>query len=519
MSFIPSTWQQAIGEWFRNCMKRGHLIVRARAGTGKTTTILWAISLVPPSLKVIVCAFNKIIADELESRLKKDPNSHPNATAATFHRIGVRAIMRYWDGVRVESDDNRGERALKLAEIGAGEQAPDPIIRLVVKLHTLGRECMPLATCAGDLVELAWDNDLVPDKEWEEDGWGVDEVCAAAYRAMEAAAKKTRTIDFADMIYLPLRLKMLRPIYDVVVADEAQDLSAAQLLMAQAICKGRICVVGDDRQGIYKFRGADSAALDRLKNELNAEELGLKTTYRCGRAIVDLAATLVPDFRAGEKNGAGLVASVDEETMLDRVRPGDFVLSRVNAPLATHCLALLKKGIPAIVRGKDIAKSLIALVKNLNRGAASRSIPAFLQRLANDCEKQVARLEKSGVKNLETRVEQLKDRYATLAEIAQACVSVDTLCAQIQALFEEAKGGRVVVFSSIHKAKGLEADRVWVLADTLRHNWTPKPQAKGGPAIDRLEEENLAYVAYTRAKRELYLVSAKEENGEEKAAG
>lgn len=499
--FKPSHDQNAIAEWFANFASRHHLIVRARAGTGKTTTILWAVKQVPRWAQVILCAFNAVIADELKKRLAEDPEGHPNAEAATLHAIGYRALRRFWEGVRVEKDDERGQRVQMLAEIGAGEQAPDPILRLVAKLCTLGRENAPLAQSWEDLVDLAWDHECVPEKEWEEHGWGVAEVCKATYAAMQAATKKTRLIDFADMIYLPLRLDMFRPIYDLVVVDEAQDMSAAQLLIAQRIHNkpaGRICVVGDDRQAIYAFRGADSGALDRLKKELDAEELGLKTTYRCGRSIAALAAAIVPDFACGPMNPAGSVTVADELQMLERVKPGDFILSRINAPLAAHCLSLLRKGVPAVVRGRDIAKSLTTIVRNLAKGKASKSIPFFLERLAADKEKQAKRLEKSGVKNLEIRLEQLSDKYDTLAEIAAVCVSVDTLCKQIDSLFEDSKSGRVVMLSSIHKAKGLEAEQVWVLRDTLRHRG----------ARSSIEEQNLAYVAYTRAKNSLVIVCA-----------
>jgi DNA helicase IV len=86
----------------------------------------------------------------------------------------------------------------------------------------------------------------------------------------------------------------------LVIIDEAQDMNASQLLLAMKSCKkgGRIAVVGDDRQAIYGFRGADSNSLDRLKGELVAHELGLTTTYRCPKVVVAGAARLVPDYTA-----------------------------------------------------------------------------------------------------------------------------------------------------------------------------------------------------------------------------
>jgi len=90
------------------------------------------------------------------------------------------------------------------------------------------------------------------------------------------------------------------PTYDLVVVDEAQDMTASQLQLAIQSCRkgGRIAIVGDDRQAIYSFRGADSKSLDRLKGILKAKELGLTTTYRCPKRVVEIASRYVPDFRA-----------------------------------------------------------------------------------------------------------------------------------------------------------------------------------------------------------------------------
>ena len=126
---------------------------------------------------------------------------------------------------------------------------------------------------------------------------------------LKAAEEPTEAIDFADMIFLPLRKGMVYPSYELVVIDEAQDMTRPQLEIARrATTKdGRIFIVGDDRQAIYGFRGADSGALDRLKEQLQATELGLKTTYRCGRAIVERAREYVPDFEAAPTVEEGVV--------------------------------------------------------------------------------------------------------------------------------------------------------------------------------------------------------------------
>ena len=77
--------------------------------------------------------------------------------------------------------------------------------------------------------------------------------------------------------------------------------------------------------------------------------------------------------------------------------------------------------------------------------------------------------------------------------LAETVASVEELTRKLEMLFNDEAGAASVMCSTVHKAKGLEADRVWVLEDTLRN---------GG-----IEEENCRYVAYTRARKELCLVS------------
>ena len=163
------------------------------------------------------------------------------------------------------------------------------------------------------------------------------------------------------MIFLPLRKGMVYPSYELVVIDEAQDMTRPQLEIAKrATTKdGRIFIVGDDRQAIYGFRGADAGALDRLKEQLQATELGLKTTYRCGRAIVERAREYVPDFEAAPTVEEGVVRYCPPSEMEQQATPGDFVLSRVNAPLMGVALGLIRRGVRARIRGREIGKGLV----------------------------------------------------------------------------------------------------------------------------------------------------------------
>jgi DNA helicase-2/ATP-dependent DNA helicase PcrA len=492
MSKNWSEQQFRIFNWFRH--GRGNLIVRARAGTGKTTTILEAVTHAPEN-KILLAAFNKRIARELEEKLGGWKFGAP-VEAKTLHGLGYAFVKGAW-GKDIQPDDDVETDRIRVA---VGTPDAEGVGALVGKLVSRVKNAAPFATAAR-IADLAEEIDAVPTEEMEDAGWGLDRVVAAAVAVLNVSkvARADRKISFDDMVWLPVVLRLARPWYQMVVIDEAQDMNASQLLLAQAACKrgGRIVVVGDDRQAIYGFRGADSGSIDRLKTELRAEEMGLTVTYRCGKKIVARAQELVPDYQAAAEAPEGLVDGLDYELLVGQARPGDFVLSRKNAPLMSTCLRLLRAGIPARIEGKDIGKSLAVTIKKFR----ARSVPDFLKRLAAWQKKESTRITAKG-KNVDAKLQVVNDQFETLAALADGAANVDEIVKRCYDLFEDSIDpvtGKpnlkpAVICSSVHKAKGLEADRVFVLVDTLSKK---KDQ----------EELNIEYVAITRAKRHLTLVT------------
>lgn len=479
-----SLQQNAIFAFFKE--GKGNAVVRARAGTGKTTTIIEAIKYAPES-DILLAAFNKRIAEELVHKL-----SNPNATAKTLHALGFAAVRNFWKGTRVDN-----QRGLVLARKAAGEQAPDEMIALVRKLAAFGKNIMPYGS-AIDLVELAAQYDCVPDEEWEESGWNITKVAKAAHKAMRLATQRDGTVDFDDMLFVPVVMKMARPMYSLVVIDEAQDMNQTQLLLAQKLVKkgGRVVVVGDDRQAIYGFRGADSNSLDRLKKELDAVEFPLTTTYRCPKSVVALAQRLVPDYVAAETAPEGIIRDLAEGRLVEDATPGSFILSRKNAPLVSVCIKLLKNGKRAKVEGKDIGRNLLSIVRKLN----AKTIESLIEKLEAWEERETNRA-RQNAKDPEPIIERIKDQSEMLARLAEGLASVKELEARILDLFDDAaeNAPAYIVCSSVHKAKGLERDRVYLLTDTFY------PGGREG-----IEERNIEYVAITRAKAELVRVVAGE---------
>lgn len=491
----PSGEQSFIYDWFRQpdpAPWEHNLLVRARAGTGKTTTIIAGVALAPEQ-RILLAAFNKEIQLELEKRIDST-----RTKAQTLHSLGFAYVRRMTSSVRISDDGERKRSLTARACETMGIEPPRPVMRLINDLHSKGRDVDPWMALASDddgleaMIEFASRFDLLPGEEVEAKGFTTAVVARAALLAMRYAKEPTSSIDFADMIFLPIVNDWVAPRFDLVVVDEAQDMTIAQLTLAVGACtrNGRICVVGDDRQAIYAFRGADAGALDRLKASLAAAELGLTTTYRCGKKIVELARTIVPDYRAPENAHEGEIVDLPFAKAIAQAAPGDFVLSRKNAPLIRVCLDLLKRNVPATVRGKDIGAGIVALIERLNVDSL-RALPSALARWSlRECERAREKLSEEAA---EERCAVVLDQAAVVVALNENATTLDDLYRRCDQLFSDKGSASQVTCSSVHKAKGLEADNVYMLMSTFRND-------------DSIEEQNIRYVAITRAKKRLVLV-------------
>lgn len=452
----------------------GHTVVQARAGTGKTTTIVEAFSHVPKGLSVLMVAFNKKIAEELQRR------APAGVHVSTLHSYGFSAIRSaFGSKVRV---DNAKVPAMVRALVGDRRELAEYRTALAKVVGLAKGTLADTDDAILDLVD-AYDIDLADaDRK---------NVCADAFTILaKCKAAPVASIDFDDMVWLPVVLGLRVQRFDRVFVDETQDLNASQIKLALAACKdgGRICAVGDDRQAIYGFRGADADAMARVIEGLSAKVLPLSVTYRCASSIVDLAKNIVADYEAAPNAPYGIVDGASLETMKKNARPGDFILSRANAPLVGLCLAFLLKGVPATVAGRDVGAGLVALIDK-SRAATVADLTAWVEEwLAAE----QARLEKK--KGADALIEAAQDKAACLHALCEGTRSVAEVRAKIETLFSDTDDARRVVLSTTHKAKGLERDRAWILSSTYK------------PTRSR-EEANLYYVAVTRAKAELYLVS------------
>ena len=299
---------------------------------------------------------------------------------------------------------------------------------------------------------------------------------------MSIAKADTNKTDYDDMIYLPVVLGLKPTQVDWLFVDEVQDLNKAQQKLAISALKknGHMVFVGDPFQAIQAFAGALSNSTEVLVKEMDADTLPLSVTYRCGKKIVELAQTLVPDYQYGPNNPDGDVVEGMLNDVYELAKPNDFVISRVNAPLVSLCFGFLKRGIPASIIGRDFADALVKFITKL-AGKKTKDIPKLIEKCNTWKEREIQRLEAAN-----KPIDMALDKVESVAE----------LITSVQKIFAEEQEKGKIVLSSGHRSKGLEAERVFVLKDTF------KPQLGD-------QERNVLYVSYTRAKTYLCLLNGK----------
>jgi superfamily I DNA/RNA helicase len=481
--------QQELFAWIRE--GRGSAFLRARAGTGKTTTLIAACGLMTGS--IAFAAYNKKIATEISARLAKAGIGGNSTRAGTFHSFGYGALRRVFPDAKLD------EKARDEAVI-AEARVPEGLRSFALKLCSLAKNAA-----------LGLYGDVADDRRWwdiieHHDLAGDLEDPAAAKDGLDCARRVLRAsndlapqvINFDDMIYLPATRNMRVWANDWLLVDEAQDTNPARRALARKMLRpgGRAIFVGDDRQAIYGFTGADADAMDVIIRDFGCEVKPLTTTYRCPKAVVALANTIVADIEAHESAPEGAVRDLHEDQLLEeKLQAADAVLCRKTAPLISLAYKLIKAGTPCHVEGREIGQGLLKLAQRWK----IKKVTALRDRLTEYREREVQKLLAKG---RESAAEALSDRVETLLVLSEGCDDLECVTSKIAKMF--ADDAPTLTLSTVHKAKGREWGRVYVLG---ARQFMPSPWAR--QAWQAVQEQNLLYVAYTRAQRELVLVDVR----------
>jgi superfamily I DNA/RNA helicase len=475
-----------------------HLALVARAGCGKTSTILLMVDEIRaafPRAEVAVVAFNKAIANEVKEKLEKRGHRDFRLTqAGTLHSLGF-SLIKFGLNRNVDLDDKKVKNIIKRINDPFADFYANVIETLVRKAKSEGFGFFNDKQI-GDA--HAW---YMMADHYDINGFentsDMDQCVEYAQRVYRASLQETGTIDFDDMILFPLvhNIQVRFP-KDFVFVDEAQDMSRARQALVYKFIKprtGRMIIVGDDRQAIYGFSGADSDALNNMRDRLNATVIPLSVTFRCPVSVVKKAQMLVPDIEwaPGAKEGR---VDVITEPPTD-IGPGTAVLCRNTAPLIENVYSLIRRGIAAKVEGRDIGEGLLQLIRRWK----TNDIDVYLSKL-DDYEQRET--QKAAAKSNDAKVQQIEDKCATVKCIANQCIlegnpTVSAMVTAVENLFGDDVTG-CVVFATYHRSKGREWPRVIL----IQHDrFCPSPFAKQEWQLQ--QEDNLAYVAFTRAEEEL----------------
>ena len=380
-------------------------------------------------------------------------------------------------------------------------------------------------------------------------------------KAPEGRASKLR--DHDDTLWWPaiLAKQMRWPHYDVVLADEIQDLNKNQITMLEMLQKvgARIIAVGDPNQAIYRFRGADSGAFSNLTEMLKGTPQGadvheLPENFRCGKAIINHvnADTHVNNLVAGldhegevttHKEYADVMSDVEKEWKKNGMALDHqtAMISRTNKPLMLTALNLMRKNIPFVLLGRDLANELSDFIGEIT-GKGLRKKTMSIPNLQNGMHEMIAHHENefagTGNSNKAHEIEEMKQTGEALEGVLDylqehdykdpmsgiPVKNSDDFLQYVKAIFgglnqnddefDAAKYKKMqedpkkfVTLTTAHRSKGLEFDRVYIVRD----DQFPHPRAQGEEEM--AQEDNARYVAYTRAKHKLHILADDEPGG------
>lgn len=475
----PSKYQRAIYAAFQHTKR--NLNISAVAGSGKTTTLLELLRFVPTNKQCLFLAFNKSIVEELKNRTE-----NKKATIMTVHSCGWRAIMiRYGSKIKMNPNKALAKTEIVLDSMNIDKKRYGYFFYTAPKLIDLMR-CNLSENTVEAIRELSMYYDVDID----------DEDIPIIQRIFKFTVGDRHMFDFMDMIYVPVvdpsvRLKK----YDVVFCDESQDFSLCQQEFIRRCINraGRLITVGDELQAIYGFAGADANSYQRLGN-INGEsiKLPLSVCYRCGREIVEEARRIVPQISPAPNAVEGSVR-IDS---LTKIQDGDWVLCRNLKPLIQTYLWLIKNKMKCKIRGKDIAENIVALIKK----TGAKTIDELMNALGVERERLFDKLTKKGVRqpSKHPKMELLEQKTDVILALSEEVQTVDGLVRMLEDIFSDDTTG--ILLSTIHKAKGLENDRIFFICPEL----IPSKYATQDWQFE--QEQHLKYVAITRAKKELIYV-------------
>jgi len=454
---------------------RRNIVIHARAGAGKTTTIkLVAEYLAQRHVSMCYLAYNASVVEEVKDKM---PSTMKIKTA---HALGKETLTRTWKKCKF----NKNKLWNLKNDLSLQHNESVRLVRLM-KDHAVGL----VDTQLEDLIEhYGALDDVAPEYHAA--------VLEETLTLFKASNDEKTSYDFSDMIYFPLAHGLVFEQFDYVFVDEAQDTNPARMLLYRRLLKpwGCIVAVGDEHQAIYGFSGADTEALERFRD--NALIATLPVSYRCGVKIVERAQQYVEDILPRDGAHQGLVKTIEYRAWnLYTLKKDDVVLCRFNAPLVKLFFRLLMKGIPCHIEGKDFITGLAKVAQDIVDGLPSNATKDLA--VAHIDQWQVVHEARCRKASSKARV---VDQAAVMLVVLEQCDTPAALPDVIRSLCPENTDS--LTLSTVHKAKGKEWNTVYLLG---ANKYMPSRYAK--LEWELTQEQNLIYVAITRAINELVYVA------------
>lgn len=463
-----------------------NILIKAYAGVGKTTTIVEAVKLLPKDKNIMFLAFNKHIQEELKTKLPEHVRCY------TTYGLGMSAIKRKY-GNKIEFDEFKIDKIIlkKSKRWNLEDEFNDEneISRYLDAIKKLVNFCRLTLTLKPEFIPyIAERYDIKYSKPKD---------IKRVLKVLDEATTDRRFFDYTDMIFLPAIDNSIWMFpQDYVFVDEVQDLNKCQIRIIEKILKkdklsgkitGRLISVGDFFQGIYGFNCADEKSFEWFEKFPKTKTLPLSVSFRCSKNVIKKAQEIVPDIKALDDAPEGIVR---DGNVLEEAKSGDFILCRTTMPLVKLFFEFLVQKKKAVIKGRDIGLQLIDLIGKIN------NIPKLISFWEGELLSFRRELKSSGVLNPyeHSGYVALEDKITALLFLAKLCDSIEDLKDKIKIIFTNEIEG--ICLSTVHKIKGLEANRVFI----IRPDLLPMGAQKSWQVI---QEKNLQYVAYTRAKLEL----------------
>lgn len=477
MEFKPSEYQIDI---FDETIKKSvdTIAVNAVAGSGKTTTILNCLELLPKNKRIIFLAFNISIVSELK---KKVP---ANIEVSTIHGFGS-SMLRKWYGNKHKLVERKSfVLGLKLFSNWGIEEEKFSYVYRVSKLVDYMR------------INLVIDDDVQIAEIAARHSIPIfnKEIMHAKELLVYCDKNRYEMIDYIDMIYLPAIKNMKLYKYDYIFVDEAQDLSPAMQNIVKKMLNynSRVIYVGDPRQAIYAFAGSDSDSFYNFGRVIgrDVKEMPLSVCYRCGKNIVKEAQMIVPHIEYSEHSKLGVV----RQGIVEDISGKMSVVCRNNKPLVQLFFDLLNRNIKANIKGKEYGDSIVKMIEKTR----STGVDSMLKKIEVDRVKLKHKLIDRGIRKPENNQSMIDfmEKRDIIKVFTNKTSSIPQIKKMLSNIFVDDidKG---IMLMTIHKSKGLEDDKVMFLNPEL----VPSNFANTDELLQ--QEYNLKYVATTRAKSEL----------------